>query len=174
MRLQWALLLLISGLCGVATECKIGLLPCLTFEFLVTQASYEAGHVPKPGDERFTMELKEWDKWNANDKYHHCIGNMYGQHGCRVIGQDTTEMVRNEFYLKFHFNAEYTTGKNKTRCVSFGWQNVVTSARRSGQGRLHVFPEPPFCRLDYSDVSDGRARNGTALCYSCCDVLEQC
>ncbi|CAJ0572073.1 unnamed protein product, partial [Mesorhabditis spiculigera] len=141
-----------------------------SFSFQVLNASYEAGHQRVPGDETYLLELKEYDVWPLeNDNFDHCTGHMYEEKLCGVTGTDKWENAWNNFYLKFHVNAAYTKGDDRHRCMTFGTQDALTSIHRGGLGTFRMFPESPYCRLDYTIWTDDRKYNttGTLICESC-------
>ncbi|CAJ0584072.1 unnamed protein product, partial [Mesorhabditis spiculigera] len=151
---------------------------CPTLLLRIVNASYEEGHQRASGDEKYEVQLKEYDLESPNDLFDSCSGNMYenGTTPCVVRALDS-EFWGTEFYLKFIMNAVYT-GSGTARCTTFGklegnWG--IGNRDLSGTASLHVFPEEPFCRIDYRlRDSEGKLLTGTKMCESCCRWEYKC
>ncbi|CAJ0573398.1 unnamed protein product, partial [Mesorhabditis spiculigera] len=145
--------------------------PCFFIHLNIENAKYEEGHVRKPGDETYKVQIKESDPV-SNDVYAECTGSMYGGDKCSLKARDEDEVLFNMWYLKFYINAEYAKGEDQYRCILFPFSKARGNdyMRLISAATLTVKPDG-ICSLQYYDRVLDETRE--AFCQTCCWV-ENC
>ncbi|CAJ0558438.1 unnamed protein product, partial [Mesorhabditis spiculigera] len=135
-----ALLLAFLGLCALSTVDAA--VPLVTKIVFFNSSYTDANHKAETGDDKYSVELREWNTFGRSYPFGGCSGNMYGfDENCTITalaGDDAGKFWEStDFFLRIRIKSSLMPDKEAVRWHRLGQavKEQCPALRRIAEGR---------------------------------------